>query len=46
MHPGWNDNVDDMGFETDRLVAVKRQLYIQGMSANIDAGAWDKLEPD
>lgn len=45
-HPGWNDHIDDLGLETDRLIAVKRLLYVQGMTANIDAGAWEKLEPD
>lgn len=43
-HPGWDDHIDDIGIETDVLVAVKRILYIQGIGSNIDAGSWDKLE--
>lgn len=43
-HPGWDDHIDDIGLETDVLVAVKRILYIQGIGSNIDAGSWDKLE--
>lgn len=43
-HPGWDDHIDDIGLETDVLVAVKRILYIQGIGSNIDSGSWDKLE--
>ncbi len=45
-HPGWDDHIDDIGLETDVLVAVKRILYIQGIGSNIDSGSWDKLEDD
>ncbi len=45
-HPGWNDHIDDQGLETDRLAAVRRQLYIEGVGGNVDAGTWDALEPD
>jgi hypothetical protein len=44
-HPGWNDHIDDQGLDTAQLVAAKRLLYVQGISQNIDAGAWDKLDP-
>ncbi len=44
-HPGWNDHLDDQGLDTDALVTAKRLLYIQGISQNIDAGTWEKLEP-
>jgi hypothetical protein len=44
-HPGWNDHIDDQGLDTDALINAKRLLYVQGISQNIDAGAWDKLEP-
>jgi len=44
-HPGWNDHLDDLGLDTDALVTVKRLLYMQGISQNIDSGAWDHLEP-
>jgi hypothetical protein len=43
-HPGWDDHIDDIGLDTDVLVAVKRILYIQGIGSNIDSGSWDKLE--
>jgi len=43
-HPGWNDHLDDLGLDTAPLVNAKRLLYIQGISQNIDSGAWDKLE--
>ena len=44
-HPGWNDHLDDQGLDTDALVNAKRLLYVQGISQNIDSGAWDKLDP-
>ncbi len=43
-HPGWNDHIDDIGLETERLVAIKRVLYVEGIGAAIDSGAWDKLD--
>lgn len=43
-HPGWDDHIDDIGLDTEVLVAVKRILYIQGIGSNIDSGNWDKLE--
>ena len=43
-HPGWNDHIEDLGIETQRLVDVKRVLYVEGIGGNIDSGAWDKLE--
>jgi hypothetical protein len=44
-HPGWDDHTDDMGLDTDALVAAKRLIYVQGISQNIDSAAWDNL-PD
>ena len=43
-HPGWDDHIDDIGFETDIFVTVKRILYVQGVGSNIDSGSWDKLQ--
>src|SRR3954469_19188632 len=43
-HPGWNDHLDDLGLDTDALITAKRLLYVQGISQNIDSGAWDKLD--
>jgi hypothetical protein len=45
-HPGWDDHIDDIGFETDVFVTVKRILYIQGIGGNVDSGSWDKLNAD
>ncbi len=43
-HPGWDDHIDDIGFETDIFITVKRLLYIQGVGGNIDSGSWDALQ--
>ncbi len=43
-HPGWDDHIDDIGLDTDVLIAAKRQLYVQGIGGNVDSGRWDKLE--
>ncbi len=45
-HPGWNDHIDDLGLETERLVAIKQRMYVEGIAGNIDSGAWDKLAPE
>ncbi len=42
-HPGWDDHIEDIGLETDVLVAAKRWLYVQGVAGNVDSGAWDTL---
>ena len=44
-HPGWDDHIEDLGLDSDRLVAVKRILYVQGIAGNINSGAWEKLDP-
>ena len=43
-HPGWDDHIDDIGFETDIFITVKRLLYIQGVGGNVDSGSWDALQ--
>jgi len=43
-HPGWDDHIDDIGLETQRLVDIKRVLYVEGIGGNIDSGAWDRLD--
>jgi hypothetical protein len=43
-HPGWDDHVDDLGLETEVLIAAKRILYVQGIGGNVDSGRWDKLK--
>ncbi|MEZ6234599.1 MAG: hypothetical protein R3B68_10455 [Phycisphaerales bacterium] len=42
-HPGWDDHIDDIGLTTERLVQIKRILYVEGIGGNIDAGAWDAM---
>ena len=40
-HPAWDDHIPDLGLDTDRLVHVKRVLYLDGIGRNIDSGAWE-----
>jgi hypothetical protein len=44
-HPGWSDFMDDIGMKTDTLIATKRALYLEGLTSQIETGAWAKLEP-
>ncbi len=41
-HPAWNDHMEDIGLNTLALLEAKRYLYLQGISGQIDTGAWDK----
>jgi len=43
-HPGWDDHIEDIGLETDALVAAKRLLYTEGLAGNIDSASWERLE--
>src|SRR5437763_1714149 len=43
--PGWDDHVE-LGVDTESLAEIRQSLYINGIAANIDAGAWEKLPPD
>jgi hypothetical protein len=45
-HPGWNDHMDNQGLETPQLLNLRRLLYVQGISGNIDSGAWEALAAD
>ena len=45
-HPGWNDHLDDIGMDSPALVELKRFLYLDGIGANVDAGAWERLAPE
>jgi len=42
-HPGWDDHIEDLGLETEQLIRIKRLFYVEGISGNVDSGAWDKL---
>jgi hypothetical protein len=44
-HPAWDDHME-VGLESDALVRVRRHLYVEGIGAAIDSGAWDRLAPD
>lgn len=43
-HPGWNDHIDDIGLETETLVRFKSLVYLEGIGARVDSGAWDMLK--
>jgi hypothetical protein len=45
-HPGWNDHLDDFGFETESLVAAKQLIYLGGLAKQIDSAAWEELAPE
>lgn len=45
-HPGWDDHIDDLGIETALLAAIKRDLYVNGIGSQLDAGAWEKLSDE
>lgn len=45
-HPGWDDHIDDIGLETNLLIAAKRKLYVHGIGGNVDSGRWDRLTGD
>ena len=45
-HPGWMDHMEELGLETDLLVALRRTLYSAGINQNIDGGDWSDLEPN
>src|SRR5579885_3092405 len=43
-HPGWNDHIEDIGLDSVALINAKRYLYLHGLSGQIDANAWEKLD--
>lgn len=45
-HPGWDDHIEDVGLETEMLVAARRLIYVQGVGENIEQGTWEKLQED
>lgn len=42
-HPGWDDHIEDIGLDTESLIAAKQNLYVNGIGRQIDTGGWDKL---
>src|SRR5262245_1549698 len=45
-HPGWDDHIPGIGLDTQSLSEVKELLYVRGIGGQIDAGAWEKMEPE
>lgn len=41
-HPAWNDHMEDINLHTVTFLEAKRYIYLQGISGQIDSGAWDK----
>ena len=44
-HPGWTDHMEELGLDTPGLVNLRRKLYTEGISQNIDSGTWQQLDP-
>jgi hypothetical protein len=44
-HPSFDDHLDDPGLSSPALVDARRILYADAIRANIDSGAWERLEP-
>lgn len=38
--------MEELGLTTDRLISLRRLLYVEGINSNIDSGAWRDLEPE
>jgi len=45
-HPGWDDHLDDLGLDSEPLIAAKQYLYVQGIGGVIDSGQWEALPPE
>ncbi len=45
-HPGWNDHIDDLGLDSEPLVAAKQELYVHGIGGVVDSGKWENPPPD
>ncbi len=43
-HPGWDDHIEDIGIDTERLIQLRQVLYVQGVGGNIDSGAWERAD--
>lgn len=44
-HPAFDDHLDDSGLTSAALIDARRILYADAIRANIDSGAWERLEP-
>ena len=45
-HPGWDDHLEDLGLETEALLAARKLIYVQGIGGLIESGAWTHGDPD
>lgn len=45
-HPGWSDHIEDIGLDTEALLAARQFLYVQGIGGAIDGALWDSLPPE
>jgi hypothetical protein len=44
-HPGWDDHMEDVGYQFPEMLNFKRMVYVEGIGGNIDSGSWAHL-PD
>ena len=42
-HPGWADHIEDIGLDTEAMLAARQFLYVQGIGGAIDGALWDNL---
>lgn len=45
-HLGWNDHIDDLGLDSEPLVAAKESLYVHGIGGVVDSGKWEAGSAD
>ena len=45
-HVGWNDHIDDLGLDSEPLVAAKQALYVHGIGGVVDSGKWEPATPE
>lgn len=45
-HPGWDDHMPGFGIDTEVLAHLKQAFYVSGLGAQIDSGAWERLDPE
>ncbi len=45
-HPAWNDHIEPIGLRTRSLQSFYEWLYLNGISSQLDSGAWDALEEE
>ncbi len=43
-HPAYDDHLEDPGLTSPALIDARRILYAEAIRANIDSGAWERLD--